>query len=373
MRICPARKWTPPSWRGWPAPSQRQKPFYSSFSAHRRVVAATPAVCAALTDANEPLRLAAIAAFGRLAELKDLDVLAGKAMAASSPAESAAAQAALKMAVLRMSDRDACAAKLADALKGASAANQKYLLELLGKVSGQKALETVVVSVKSSDPAIKDAATRVLGEWLSAEAAAALLEIARHDADAKYQTRALRGYIRIARQLKLPAETRLAMFRTAMELAKRNDEKKIALEILPRIPSVTTLDLVVSYVGAASLKTPAADAAVKIAAKIVGREPKAVAAATAEGSRRQCGRRSGQPRQTVARSSQSRLEMSSVDDVARASPDWGLVHFSAYRDRLGTGPFFGLKTYFCEQTVGRKYGPVPFPQRKGSSLSRPAR
>jgi len=245
----------------------------------RRVVAATPAVCAALTDSNEPVRLAAIAAFGRLAELKDLDVLAGKAMAGGSPAESAAAQAALKMAVLRMSDRDACAAKLAGALKGASAANQKYLLELLSKVSGQKALETVLVSVKSSDPAVKDAATRVLGEWLSADAAAALLEIARHDADAKYQTRALRGYIRIARQLKLPAETRLAMFHTAMELAKRNEEKKIALEILPRIPSVTTLDLVVSYVGAPALKTPAADAAVKIAAKIVGREPKAVAAA----------------------------------------------------------------------------------------------
>jgi HEAT repeat protein len=245
----------------------------------RRVVTATPAVREALSDGNEPVRLAAITAFGRLVELQDLGVLVGKALAAGKPAETSAAQTALKMAALRMSDREACAAKLAESLAGASAANQKYLLELLGRVSGQKALETVVAGVKSNDPAIKDAAARVLGEWLSADAAPALLEIVKSDPDVKYQTRALRGYIRIARQLKLAPETRLAMFCTAMELAKRNEEKKIALEILPRIPSATTLNLAVSYVDNASLKDPAADAAVKIAAKVVGREPKAVAAA----------------------------------------------------------------------------------------------
>ena len=49
-------------------------------------------------------------------------------------------------------------------------------------MSGQKALEVVVAGVKSSDPAIKDAAARVLGEWLSADAAPALLEIVKSDA-----------------------------------------------------------------------------------------------------------------------------------------------------------------------------------------------
>ena len=121
------------------------------------------------------------------------------------------------------------------------------------------------------------ASARVLGEWLSADAAPALLEIIKSDADVKYRTRALRGYIRIARQLKLAPETRLAMFRTAMELAQRNEEKKIALEILPRIPSAATLGVAVSYLGAPGLKAPAADAAVKISGKLVGRDPKAVA------------------------------------------------------------------------------------------------
>jgi HEAT repeat protein len=257
----------------------KAKALLFEILAARRVAAATPAVRAALADASEPVRLAAIAALGRLAEPGDVDPLADKALAGGSPAERAAAQAALRMAALRMSDRDACAAKLAARLDGAAAENQAFLLGLLGKVSGQKALEAVAANVKSANPAIKDAATRVLGEWLSAEAAPMLLEIVKNDSDAKYQIRALRGYVRIARQLQLPAETKLTMFRTAMEAAKRPEEKRLALDILSRIPSATTLQLAASSVGEPALKDAAADAAVKIAGKLVGQDPKAVAEA----------------------------------------------------------------------------------------------
>jgi hypothetical protein len=183
------------------------------------------------------------------------------------------------MAVLRMSDRNACAAKLAACLEGAKAANQVYLLSLLGKLGGGKALETVAANVKSSDSAIKDAATQVLGAWPSADAAPMLLDIVKNDVDKKYQVRALRGYIRIARQLQLPAETKLAMFRTAMDSAQRDPERQLALDILTRIPSAETLALAVSHLDNAALKPQAADAAVKIAGKIVGQQPKAVAEA----------------------------------------------------------------------------------------------
>jgi hypothetical protein len=178
-----------------------------------------------------------------------------------------------------MADREGCAARLAASLKGASVPNQVYLLELLAKVSGQTALETVVASVKSDDSAIKDAATRVLGEWVNGDAAPALLQIAKNDPDPKYQVRALRGYVRIARQLQLPAKTKLSIFRTAMEVAKRDEEKQLALDILTRIPSPATLDLAVSYLREPTLKDAAAEAAVKIAPKLVGSEPKAVAEA----------------------------------------------------------------------------------------------
>ncbi len=250
----------------------------------RQIVQAMPPVREATADANEPVRLAAIAAFAQLADVKDLDLLIEKALAAGNPAETAAARTALKTAALRMGDRDGCAAKLAGHLKGAGNANQAYLLDLLCKVSGVKALEAVVACAKSSDPAMKDAATRTLGEWVNADAAPALLDIAKNDPDTKYQIRALRGYIRIARQLEIPwwtntnaAETKLAMLRTAMEVAKRDEEKRLALDILTRIPSSATLAVAVSYVGDPALKDAAADAAVKIAAQI--HDPKSVAEA----------------------------------------------------------------------------------------------
>ncbi len=244
----------------------------------RRILAAVPAVRAALDDPNEAVRLAAITAMGQLAELNDMEMLLERALKREG-AEGTTAQRALRTAALRMGDRDATATKLAEALKQADGAQQEYLLELLGKVSGPKALEVVVASAESNDPALKDAATRVLGNWVNADAAPALLRIAQSDREGKYQIRALRGYIRIARQLQLPEAQRLEMFRTAMEVAQRAEEKQLALAVLTRIPSSQTLRLAVSYLDQPTLKEAAAQAAVDIAPKIASRDPQAVAEA----------------------------------------------------------------------------------------------
>jgi HEAT repeat protein len=165
---------------------------------------------------------------------------------------------------------------LAEKIQNGSAENQIFVIELLGKVGGRKAIETVAACTKSDDSKVKNAATQSLGAWRNADAAPVLLEIAKTDSDGKYRTRALRGYIRIARQLQFPADARLAMFRTAMETAKRNDEKQIALDILTRIPTATSLQTAVAYLGDAALKDRAADAAVKIGTKILRQDPKAV-------------------------------------------------------------------------------------------------
>jgi HEAT repeat protein len=259
------------------AADAKAKPVLFELVGARRIAAGEPAVRKALDDSDPALKLAALAAFGQLAEIEDLDLLVRRALAGGNQDEMAAAQAALCTAAQRMGDRDGCVAKLAASLQGASGANQTYLLELIGKVSGEKALATVVAAAKSGDPALKELGTRVLGEWVNADAAPALLDLARNDPEPRYQVRALRGYIRIARQLQLRPETRLDMFRTAMDLAQRPEDKKVALDILTRIPSVQTLELAVSYLGQAGLKNDAADAAVKIAKKV--RDAGAVAAA----------------------------------------------------------------------------------------------
>lgn len=245
----------------------------------RRMTMATHKIYESLASSDQEVKLAAVAALGQLIPLTDLELLTSRALSGDNTPMTAAAQAALQTAALRMADREATAAKLAACLGGASAEGQTYVLELLGKVSGPTALEAVVAAARSSDAGLKEAATKVLGEWPNPEAAEALLELAKTDPENKYRVRALRGYIRIARQLQLPDATKLAMFHAAMQASTRDADKQVALDILSRIPSAKTLQLAVTYLDQAGLKTHAADAAVKIAARLVTEQPRQVAEA----------------------------------------------------------------------------------------------
>jgi HEAT repeat protein len=233
---------------------------------------------AALNDSDKSVQAAAVAALGQLIEQKDFPLLTARALKSGDSAEIKQAREALLTAAMRMSDREAAAEALAKNLKGAPVDAQVYLLEVLGRMSGPTALETVVAMSRSDNAALEDAATRVLGDWPNPEASAALLRIAK-DADSKHRVRALRGYIRVARQLQLPEEERLEMFNTAIATASRKEEKQLAIDILTRIPSVKTLEMTVSYLGDADLKDAAAAAAVKIATKLLQSEPKSVAGA----------------------------------------------------------------------------------------------
>lgn len=244
----------------------------------RRIAAATPLVRQALNDSNAEVKAAALNAFAQLADVNDMDMLLERA-SASDAAEAAASRQALRTAVMRLGDQEASTRKLAERLANATPEYRTYLLELLGQMGGSAALKTVVASANSSDAATKDAATRVLGDWPNADAASALLAIAKNDREAKFQIRALRGYLRIARQLQLPAEERLVMFLTAMDVARRDEEKQLAMDVLTRIPSSETLRVAVSFLDDPTVKTAAADAAVKIAPKVLASDAKTVAAA----------------------------------------------------------------------------------------------
>lgn len=271
---------------------------YASANGHTKAVlldlfgdrgrtTALPTVRKALDDSEQPVRLAALNAAAKLIDVADLDLLIGRMLASDKPKEeTTAARSALDIAVLRMGDRDATAARLAAHIDSAKAEQQSLLFDLLRKVSGKKALEEVVARTKSKDSAQKNYATRVLGQWVNADAGPALLDIAKNDSEKKYQIRALRGYIRIARQLQIPwwkksdaPAVKLKMYDEAMAVAQRVNEKLLALDILTRIPSAETLNRAVACLDDPALKEKAASTAVSIAGKEIGRNPKAVAKA----------------------------------------------------------------------------------------------
>jgi HEAT repeat protein len=240
-----------------------------------------PLAAELVSHADAGVRRAAIVALGQLGTLADLDVIIERALGEDEKDDVDAARKALRTAALRLDDREACATRVARELDMAAPETREYLLRLLREMGAGSdvALQTIVAAAKSDDAALKEAGTRELGAWPTAAAGAALLDLAKNDVEEKYRVRAMRGYIRIGRQLQLSDEERLAYFKTALEVAQRDEERRLALGILERIPSVATLEVATGYLGDDAMGSAAGETAVKIAAKLILSEPAAVAKA----------------------------------------------------------------------------------------------
>ena len=80
---------------------------------------------------------------------------------------------------------------------------------------------------------------------MTIDAAPVLLDLAKTSSSEKYRVRALRGYIRIARQFTMTEPERIAMCQKALATATQPAEQKLVLEILAqkRYRSLETLRL----------------------------------------------------------------------------------------------------------------------------------
>lgn len=260
-----------------PGPAQSR---LVALAGARRMTGLKPQLISLLEESpEETIRCVVLTSLGQIGELDDLDLLLERSFGDASEAELVAGRNALRSAALRMSDREACAEVLVARLGDLTPEQKSFVLTRLRELGGKKALAAVVMHAKSDDPELKDAATRELGAWPTADAAEALLEIAKNDEESKYQIRALRGYLRIARQLQLSDEERLRFFHAAMETGQRDEEKRLALDVLTRIPSPKTLELTTAHLDDEALREKAAEAAVAIGGKLAASDPAAVKAA----------------------------------------------------------------------------------------------
>jgi HEAT repeat protein len=232
-----------------------------------RRIEATDALVKALSHADEAIRAAALKALGATVGPQDLGILIDR-LVASEGADADAARSALETAAIRMPDGDAAARVIAAAIAQASPENKARLLRVLGAVGSGQALEAIAKAARGGDAALQDVATRVLGEWMTVDAAPALLELATDPANERFQVRALRGYLRIARQFRLSDAERAEMCAKALAAAKRPQERQLILEILERYPSVATLAVAVDARDEPGLGEAAANTARAIAAKL---------------------------------------------------------------------------------------------------------
>jgi HEAT repeat protein len=238
---------------------------------------AVPAAFASLAD--DDVRDAALRALGQMIDAPDLPKLTAVAVEPKNPEDAKPAAAALKAAAMRMADRDGTIEKLMAATANSPVDARTMVLEIVADMGGSKALQAVAAAAKSSDLQLQDVGSRLLGEWMTPDAAPVLLDLAKTAGDEKYKIRALRGYIRIGRQFDVPDAQRIETVRAAMRLAQRDEEKKLAVDVLRRVPTKECLAMAVSLLRNPTVKVEAADVAVAIGGSLVGSEPAAVAAA----------------------------------------------------------------------------------------------
>ncbi|HUY89161.1 MAG TPA: HEAT repeat domain-containing protein [Pirellulales bacterium] len=233
----------------------------------RRIAAVEPLV-KALDHSDPAVRGAALTSLGATVSAKQLGVLVSQAVAPKHEEDQAAARQALKTAAVRMPDREACAAELAAAMTDEPTSTKLALLEVLGAVGGSKALAALGAAAKTDDAQLQDASSRLLGEWMTIDAAPVLLDLAKTGGGNKYQGRELRGYIRIARQFIMPEGQRVEMCRNALDACRQPAERKLVLEVLKRYPNAETLKLAVKAMQTPEVKAEAAETALAIAQKV---------------------------------------------------------------------------------------------------------
>ena len=241
-------------------------------TAQRKIAAATPTLLELANTTDVTARMAAIKALGSTAQLENLADFIALAITAQDSDAFPVVQSSLKSACVRMPQEE-CAEKLTAPMLDASTATKVFLLEQLTSVGGTTALKTVIAAAKSNEEAMQDAATRLLGQWLSADAAPAMLDLAKTLPEGKYKIRALRGYVRIARQLNMTPDERMAVCRNTLALAGRSDDKVLIFEVVRRYPTPEGLSLAASLLSDRGLQQQACSTIVAIADRVAMKAP----------------------------------------------------------------------------------------------------
>lgn len=236
-----------------------------------RRIEATASLMKALESNDKATRTAALAALGETVDAKNLNFLITQVVTPKRVEDAGAAEKALLAASIRMPDREACATELAAAVAASKSLPLKLkLLEVIGAVGGKKGLAAVATAGRSSEPELQDIATKLLGEWTTEDAAPVLLELAKMPGH-KYQGRAIKGYIRIARQFVLPEDQRNEMAQKAMEAAKATADKKLVLVVLQRYPNDSTFNQAIAAMKVPELKDDATATVMSIAQSLKAR------------------------------------------------------------------------------------------------------
>lgn len=241
----------------------------------RRVTAAVSSLLKAVEESDPAVRNDLYKALAGVVRAEDLPALAD--LVARTADASDAAAAAVMAAASQIPDAARRADPVVAACERTSGAGRQALWKILGRLGGPRALEILRTALKDPDEEARKEAVRALSLWPDPGAAEDLLAIARGGSGSQtLPILALRGYIRLAGLAKDRPTEAVRMFRTALDTARRADEKRLALGGLGEVPDPEALKLVAPFLDDPELRNEAAAAAVAIGKEIFRKYPEEV-------------------------------------------------------------------------------------------------
>jgi len=218
---------------------------------------------------NDKVRVAAVRGLEHLVSEKDLPRLIDILIEAQNNTEILLAQNAAVASANQISDPEKRAGMFLERLEKTTGAKRADLLKPLARIGGKNALQTVVTETQNEDPVIQDAAVFTLAKWLDISAADELISIYRSTEKRKHIHLAIKGYVRLVKEMELAPEDKLRMLKEALNIAAETEEKNFVLSGLASVKTLDSLKIVAAYLDDQDLKSRAAS----IAARIVLPQP----------------------------------------------------------------------------------------------------
>jgi HEAT repeat protein len=243
----------------------------------RRSEGATKLLAAYASDAEESVSAAAFQAMVNVADAVDPAALADLVAQTRSSGPRAAGVTALKAVLAKAPDREAAAQIVIARMNKAEGQTKLALLTSLSSAGGAAALKAVTEAARASDEALRDAGIRTLSEWPDYEATPILVDIASNgQTDLTHCVLATRGALRlIAANWTAPLDSRVTLCLKLLDVARRDDEKRLAIAALGTIPSARAANRLLQLAKDQNFKAEAGLAAVTLAGTVLMIDPQA--------------------------------------------------------------------------------------------------
>jgi HEAT repeat protein len=231
--------------------------------AARNDQSAAPALLQYAGESNLEVSAAACTALAKVGTDKELDGLIRLVLAGKTPC----AAAALQVVAGRAKDKSAAAQKVIALTQTAEPRQAATIFEILTMLGGQEALVAVSTSAASSNEQVKDAAIRALAAWPDFPAARGLLVVAT-DMHGKpiHKALAVQGIARLVKASgNEPAAARLKVALAALNLANRDEDKKLLLSAIVSVPDKAAGEAIKPFLSVPRFQREAGLASLKLA------------------------------------------------------------------------------------------------------------